>query len=333
MESAVTDRRRRRMGAIAGIAGAASLLSADLCGATALSVGDAPAPAAEAQASVEPGSRIALAIPGRPPVSLYYEERGEGDPILLLHGLGESTFTWHDILPALSEKHRVIALDLKGFGRSEKPDDGAYSADDQAALVARFIIEKGLEGVTLIGHSFGGAVALRTALADGIQGTKRVRRIAVISSPGLPGSTARHLDLVKTPVVPDTLASALPAEALARLLLFEAMGRNRDVRQEDIEGYAAPYRDPAAMKPFFATARAIVTEEGKEAIAKRYKSLKLPVLAVWCRKDPIVPLRAGRRLVSTLPNARLVVLEGCHHLPQHEQPKKLLKVLGTFLNK
>jgi pimeloyl-ACP methyl ester carboxylesterase len=276
---------------------------------------------------------MTLSVPGREPVSLYFEEQGQGEPVLLLHGLGESTFTWHDILPGLAERHRVIALDLKGFGRSDKPDDGAYSADDQAALVARFIVEKDLEGVTLIGHSFGGAVALRTALVENIEGTDRVKGVAVISSPGLPGSTARHLDLVKTPVVPDTLASALPAEALARLLLFEAMGRKREVREEDIEGYAAPYRDPAALKPFFATARAIVTEGGREAVARRYKALKLPVLAVWCRKDPIVPLRAGRRLVSTLPNARLVVLEGCHHLPQHEQPQKLLKVLGTFLEK
>ncbi len=296
---------------------------------------DAPAaPAAESQ-----GQRIAVAQPGRPPVALYVEEHGQGAPLLLLHGLGESTFTWREIAPALSAHHRVIALDLKGFGRSEKPDDGAYSAEDQAALVAGFILERGLEGVTVIGHSFGGTVALRTALAEGIAGTLRIRRIVVIGSPALPRSTPRYFDLVKAPLVPDTLVSALSPEAMARLLLREAMGghvggkKNTAITDDLVEGYAAPYRDSAAMTAFLATARAIVTEEGADAVAKRYATIDRPTLIVWCRKDPIVPLKAGRRLKAAIPRAEFTVLEGCHHLPQHERPQQLLKVLARFLEK
>jgi pimeloyl-ACP methyl ester carboxylesterase len=293
-------------------------------------------PAAEAAAPVsEPvGQRIALTLPARPPVTLYFEEQGDGPPLLLLHGLGESSFTWREIAPALAANHRVIALDLKGFGRSEKPDDGAYSAEDQAALVARFIVERGLEALTLIGHSFGGTVALRTALADGIANTPRIRRIVVIGAPALPRSTARYLDVVKAPLIPDTLASAVSAETLARLLLREAMGGRKSLVNDDlVEGYAAPYRDPAAMTAFLATARAIVTEEGAEAIAKRYATLDQPTLVVWCRKDPIVPVKAGRHLKAAIPHAELTVLEGCHHLPQHERPKQLLKTLAPFLGK
>lgn len=281
-------------------------------------------------APMEPGRRVVVTVPEKPPVSLYVEEQGSGEPVLLLHGLGESTYTWHEIAPALAARHRVIALDLKGFGRSEKPDDEAYSADDQAALVARFIVEAGLDRVTLVGHSFGGTVALRTALADGIAGTGRVRRIAVIAAPALPRAAARRFDLVTLPLIPDALAAALPAEAMARLLLREAMG-GRTASAADVEGYAAPYREAGAMRAFFATARAIVAERDVSAVAKRYRTLTLPVLAVWCRKDPIVPLRAGRDLVAALPSARLAVLEGCHHLPQHERPKQLLRSLRAFL--
>jgi pimeloyl-ACP methyl ester carboxylesterase len=313
------ERRRRRTAAILAGLLAGALLTNPV--------------AVAAPPSDLPGQRIALTLSGHPPVSLYFEEKGQGPPVLLLHGLGESTFTWREIAPALAASHRVIALDLKGFGRSEKPDDGAYSAEDQAALVARFIVARGLDGLTMIGHSFGGTVALRTALADGIAETRRIRRIVVIGAPALPRSTARYLDAVKAPVIPDTLASAVSAETLARLLLGEAMGGSEStpITDELVEGYAAPYREPAAMTAFLATARAIVTEDGAEAIAKRYATLAQPALVIWCRKDPIVPLKAGRRLKAALPHAELAVLEGCHHLPQHERPQRLLKALTPFL--
>jgi pimeloyl-ACP methyl ester carboxylesterase len=292
----------------------------------------APALTLAPAAPVEPGRRVVVTVPGKPPVSLYVEEHGAGEPILLLHGLGESSYTWHEIAPGLAARHRVLALDLKGFGRSEKPDDDAYGADDQAALVARFILDAGLDRVTLIGHSFGGTVALRTALADGIAGTGRVRRIAVIAAPALPRTAARRFDLVNLPLIPDALAAALPADTMVRLLLREAMG-GRTASEADVEGYAAPYREEGAMRAFFATARAIVAETDVRAAARRYRALKQPVLAVWCRKDPIVPLRAGRDLVAVLPSARLAVLDGCHHLPQHERPKQLLRTLAAFLTR
>lgn len=321
----VTERRRRP--ARIGLLGLA--LAALLAGAA--GEGEAAPPAA----AEPPGRRITLSGPGPDlaPVALYYEEQGEGTPLLLLHGLGESIFTWHEIAPALAARHRVIALDLKGFGRSDKPDDDAYSADDQAALVARFILELDLEGVTLVGHSFGGTVALRTALAKGIHGTRRIRRLVVIGAPALPRSTAHHLDMVLAPVIPDLVTAALPPETLARLLLHEAMGGKGTPSEKHVEGYAAPYRERAAVRAFLATARAIVTEEDAKAVARRYRTLTQPVLAVWCRQDPIVPLRAGRRLATTLPRARLAIIEGCHHLPQHERPKALLKVLGSFLGR
>lgn len=173
-------------------------------------------------------------------------------------------------------------------------------------------------------------MALRTALAEGIAGTGRVKRIAVIGAPALPHATARHLDLVMTPVIPDTVATVLPPDAVARLLLREAMG-GRIPSERHVEGYAAPYREAGAMRAFLATARAIVGEQDTEAAAARYRALRQPVLVVWCRKDPIVPLRSGRQLAAALPRARLAILEGCHHLPQHERPRQLLRTLVPFI--
>ena len=317
------DRGRRQMSRAIGLALAGLLL----VGAPSLVTS-----AAGLSAPDTPGHRVTLTRPGEAPVTLYYEEHGAGPPILLLHGLGESTFTWHDILPALAAGHRVVALDLKGFGRSEKPDDGAYSADDQARLVARFILERDLSDLTLVGHSFGGTVALRTALAEGIAGTGRIRRIVAIGAPALPRAAARRFDLVMAPLVADTVAAVVPSGPAARFLLKEAMG-GRAPSEEDVKGYAAPYEAQDATRAFLATARAIMSEKDAAAVAKRYKAIRQPVLLVWCRKDPIVPLRAGRELAAALPRARLAVLERCHHLPQHERPKELLRTLAPFLGK
>lgn len=301
-------------------------------GAMLIGLGHWATPALGLPAPESSGSRVTLTMAGQPPIALYYEEAGAGPPLLLLHGLGESTFTWHDILPALAARNRVIALDLKGFGRSDKPDDGAYSADDQAALVARFILERRLSDLTVVGHSFGGTVALRTALVEGIAGKGRIRRIVAIGAPALPRAAARRLDLVMTPLVPDAVAAVVPAETAARFLLKEAMG-GRAPSEKNVKGYAQPYDDRDAMRAFFTTARSIVNEQDADAIKARYRAIKQPVLLVWCRKDPIVPLRSGRQLAAALPHARLSILEGCHHLPQHERPKQLLKALTGFLGR
>ena len=281
-------------------------------------------------AEAEPhGYRTEVAAPGAGPVTLYAEETGEGPPLLLLHGLGESIFTWRKIVSELAETHRVIALDLKGFGRSDKPLDQVYSADDQAVLVAAFMEKRGLTGVVVAGHSFGGTVALRTALVPSVREAGRIRRLVIISAPALPGSVASHLSVIDIPAVPEALAAALPPEMMARMLLREARGGADDIPEEDVKGYAAPYSDNAARHAFLATARSIVAETGDE-IAARYRTISQPTLVIWCRKDQVVPLRAGKRLTRTLPNSRIAVLERCHHLPQDERPMALVELIRNF---
>jgi pimeloyl-ACP methyl ester carboxylesterase len=265
------------------------------------------------------------------PVSLYAEEAGAGTPVLLIHGLGCSSFTWRKLIPALARNHRVIALDLKGFGRSAKPEDSAYAAEDQAALVAAFIKKKGLEGVTLVGHSFGGTVALRTAIRPDMQRQGLLSRIVVIGAPALPGSVPRRMDVVRLPAVPDAIAERLSPEVMARFLLNTAM-RDDDAFTDDVvEGYAAPYREKGAVGAFLATARSIVSEANEREIAARYRALPQPALVIWCRKDPIVPLQSGKRLSKAIPRSRLALIEGCHHLPQEEKPADLIRLIERFL--
>ncbi len=274
--------------------------------------------------------RVALHAPGQAPTILYAEEYGHGAPILLVHGLGASTFTWRHIVRPLARNHRVIALDLKGFGRSDKRFGTRYSASDQAALVAAFIAKRNLDSVTLVGHSFGGTVALLTALKLRRE-PWRIARLVVMDAPALKQDYGAAAELLRIPGLPYVAMTITLPELMARLLLRVVSAPGRVVPERDIRGYAAPFYDLGSRHAFIETAEAIFAHN-RRGMGKRYRAIDQPTLLVWCRRDRIVPLRTGRRLARLLPNARLAVLGGCNHLPQDEVPGALLTKLRPFID-
>jgi pimeloyl-ACP methyl ester carboxylesterase len=273
--------------------------------------------------------RIALQAPGQRPTILYAEEYGHGAPVLLVHGLGASVFTWRHVVRALARRNRVIALDLKGFGRSDKRFGAHYAAADQAALVAAFIEKRNLDGVTLVGHSFGGTVALLTALRLKRE-PWRITRLVVIDAPALKQDLGDAAELLRVPGLPYVAMTLTPPEFMARLLLRAVSAPGRVVPERDIRGYAAPFYDLGSRHAFIATAQAIF-DHNTARMGARYRGIRQPTLLVWCRHDKIVPLATGRQLARRLPNARLAVLGGCNHLPQDEVPKALLGTLRPFI--
>lgn len=277
------------------------------------------------------GYRIALDAPGRATTALYVEEAGEGPPLILLHGLGGSLFTWRHIVAALARGHRVIALDLKGFGHSDKPFDDHYSAVDQAALVSAFIRKRGLRGVALVGHSFGGVVALRTARDfSGEPGV--IRRLVVMDTPALQQDLSDGDWFFSVPGLPYVAMAVTTPELMTRMMLRLVSAPGRVVPEADVRGYAAPFYDIGSRHAFIATGQSIVDTNGPK-MGLAYRKIAQPTLVVWCRRDRIVPLATGRRLAHVLPNARLAVLNKCNHLPQDEVPGALLSTLLPFLDR
>ena len=120
---------------------------------------------------------------------------------MLLHGIAASTYEWRKMVPVLASRNRVLNLDLKGFGRSDKPEDGRYGPIDQGALVLDFLRRTGNSGATLVGHSFGGPIALASVLmANRSKQPGLVRRIVLISSPAYPQKLPLGLHLVRAPI-------------------------------------------------------------------------------------------------------------------------------------
>jgi pimeloyl-ACP methyl ester carboxylesterase len=270
---------------------------------------------------------------GEPELSLYAEERGTGAPVVLIHGLGGSTYSWRFIAPVLARSHRVIALDLKGFGRSSKAFDTQYAAADQARLVATFLARRNLSGVTLVGHSFGGQVALLTALEMNRRGTQRVAQLVLIDAPALPQKLSPLVAFMQQPVLPYALLTAIPSPIVTRLALAPTslVRLDRAYTDDDAEAYAAPFLDAAARHAYIQTARQIAPGNLATIIAA-YRAVRQRTLLVWCSRDDVVPVSTGRRLAQMLPNAHLREISGCNHAPPDEAPDALARELTRFLN-
>ncbi len=276
------------------------------------------------------GAPFALLGPPDAPVNLYYEETGKGPPVLLLHGFGASTFTWRHVVPDLAQTHRVIAVDLKGFGQSDKPFDERYSVSDQAELVAQLIEDKDLRDLTVVGHSFGGGVALRLALDANARLGGRISRLVLLDSIAYQQQIPVFFRLLDVPLVSQVGVRMVPPSVQTRVALQIAYHDDSKIDPEEVEIYAAPLKTAAGKHAIVQSARQIVPN-GLSELSERYSSIKIPTLILWCDHDRIVPLEIGIKLRRTLPNSTLRLVEGCGHMPQEEQPKATLELLKGFI--
>ena len=286
---------------------------------------------AQQQPPVVINYRLTVHPSHQPPVSLYVEEMGRGPVLLLLHGIGGSSYTWRGIAPALAARHRVIAIDLRGFGRSDKPLDLAYSPHDHAAVVAAFITERRLGQVTLVGHSYGGLVALLLARDRTIE-PQRIARLVVIDTPAYPQPVSVGVAFLRQPLLPYLALTLLPPELPTALaLMMEKMGVER-LTQRDVAIYADPLLEPGGPHALIETARQLIPPDFDRIVA-RYRTIAKPALVLTCRDDQAVPLSSAVRLARTLPNARLAVLDGCDHVPPEQAPDAMIVAMARFLGR
>jgi len=268
--------------------------------------------------------------PPEAPVKLFYQEEGKGPPLLLIHGFGASTYTWRYVAPELAQTHRVIAVDLKGFGQSDKPFDERYSVFDQAELLAQLIVDKDLRDLTLVGHSFGGGIALLLALEANQRLEGRITRLVLLDSIAYPQNIPVFFRLLDMPLVSQLGVRMVPPSVQTRVALRIAYLDDSKIDPDEVEIYAAPLKTAAGKHAIIHSARQIMPKDLAE-IAQRYSTIELPTLILWCDHDRIVPLEVGLKLRRTLPNSTLRLIEGCGHMPQEEQPASTLQLLKGFI--
>ncbi len=265
-------------------------------------------------------------------VKLAIQESGKGKPIVFIHGLGASSYTWHKIAPELAKTNRVIAIDLKGFGQSDKPLDNRYSIFDQAKLVEDFLSRSGLRGVTLVGHSYGGGVALAVALNQMDAGNRQIEKLVLIDSVAYRQPLPFFFQVLRTPIIGELGMTLVPPEVQMTRALSIAYYKDEKVTKETVDHYASALHSEGGRHALFHTINSLDPEKAEE-FSYRYRTLTTPALLLWCEHDKIVPLKFGKRLFSELPDARIEVIEDCGHIPHEEQPEETLRLIRSFAAK
>jgi pimeloyl-ACP methyl ester carboxylesterase len=268
---------------------------------------------------------------GTGPVRLAYRESGQGEPVLLIHGFGANAYTWRRVEPKLASTHRVIAIDLKGFGQSEKPLDKRYSVFDQAQLIEAFMDQKRLSGVTIVGHSLGGGVALVLALQDIESKRGRIKRLALIDSVAYAQKIPVAFTVLRAPVIGPMSNFLIPKEFQARAALTIAYHDDTKFNDQDVAEYAAPLHEKGSQHAMIYSARQIMPENIDD-LSSRYPSIDIPALVLWCDRDKVVRSHIGWRLHKDLPRSTFKVIHDCGHIPQEERPDETAEILAAFLN-
>ena len=254
------------------------------------------------------------------------------DTFLLLHGYGASSFSWRTWAPFLAERGHVLAVDMKGFGRAPKPDDGRYAPSDQAALMLRLVRERDLARVTLMGHSLGGGVALYVALGLRDAGeAHRLERLVLVAGAAYRQLLPPFVALARRPRISTLALRALGPEMVIAQALRAIVFESSHITRDQIRGYAAPLHAPGSLDALFHAARQILPPD-LDRLTPRYSEIDVPTLLLWGRQDNVVPLWVGRRLAGALPRSTLHVLERCGHMPAEERPQESLAALRAFLS-
>ncbi len=263
---------------------------------------------------------------------LYYKEVGEGTPILLLHGFGASSYSWRHVMEGLQNDYRVIAVDLKGFGKSIKPEDNNYSAYHQAHIISQWIDKLDLHNVTIIGNSFGGGVALASAILDREKKVKRIDRMVLIDSIAYDQSIPFFINLMRIPVIRDISFALFSPKFQVRKTLEKAYYDDSKISEKSIIEYASALQEEAGQKAIFKSAEQLIPDD-LELFTERYKSIEIPTLIIWGAHDEVIPLEFGYRLKNDIQNAQLVIIENSGHVPQEESPALTLEAIRSFLFK
>ncbi len=258
-------------------------------------------------------------------VRVHYQEKGTGTPLVLIHGFTSSTYSWKDVFEPLSKNFRVIALDLKGFGFSGKPD-GDYSRRAQAALVAHLLDYLKIEKAWLCGNSMGGEIALDFAL----QNPQRVAGLILVDSAGVnvPGSGSLAPSYLLIPVVGRVLmALALRSDKLVREGLEKSFYDHTKVTNERVANYYRPLKTRGGQ---LAALRAR-TQADLFPIEQDLGRVNAPAMIIWGAQDALIPLEAGIKMSKLIKDSKLVIFESCGHLPQEEMPGRVVDYVTQFI--
>ena len=259
-------------------------------------------------------------------------DEGEGEALLLIHGMAGSSQTWRAIMPQLAKKYRVIAPDLLGHGESSKPRTD-YSLGAFAVGLRDLLDELEVDSATIVGHSLGGGIAMQFLY----QHPDYCRRLILISSGGLGPDVGWILRLLAAPGAEFVMPVIAPTPVLRAgnsvRGWLSGLGL-RSPRGAEIWNAYSSFSDRQTRDAFLRTLRSVVDYRGQSVSALNRLNLRedLPTLAIWGEKDNIIPVDHAYSALEARPDCRLEVLPDVGHFAQVEAPTEVADVIDDFIS-
>ena len=260
---------------------------------------------------------------------VHYQEFGDSSkpPIILIHGYTASVYVWKTSAPMLADAgFHVLAIDLLGFGYSEKPRWFDYSIQSQARMVTRFMDRLGIGRAVIAGSSYGGAVASTITLNDSERVEKLVLVDAVInddlrSHPVLKLASFPGIGEVITPFISDS-------KAFMRYRMHGTLAKanHHMITEERIENIRRPLFAADGHHSLLATSR----NWSASHIERDAHLINQPTLIIWGEEDAVIPIKNGYKLHDEILNSRFVVLKNCGHVPPEEKSDLFVEIVAEF---
>lgn len=261
-----------------------------------------------------------------------YLRAGRGPALLLIHGIGDNSGTWRELIPALARNHTVIAPDLLGHGASDKPR-GDYSVAGYACGMRDLLTILGIERVTVVGHSLGGGVAMQFAY----QFPARCERLVLVSTGGVGPDLHPLLRAATAPGAGQALSllASPPARRVGSVVVNALRLAHTDVGRDadDLMRVFASLEVPTARRAFLRTLRAAVDGQGQAItmLDRCYLAAGMPSLIVWGEHDGVIPVEHARIAHQAMPGSRLEIFPDSGHFPHHADTERFRAVLEDFL--
>ena len=260
---------------------------------------------------------------------------GSGSALLLIHGVGCNSKSWESVHAKLAQRFTVIAPDLLGHGESDKPH-ADYSLPAFANGMRDLLAVLGIDRVTVVGHSFGGGVAMQFAY----QYPELVERIVLVNAGGVSKDVSLALRLAAMPMGAEALAmlrapGVMPAirgfgRAVGAVLGSTRLGRDVTDVVEMLEGF----QDPAGLAAFARTLRSVVDASGQYVtmLDRSYLVQSVPVQIIWGEDDLIIPVDHAHTAHAAIPGSRMEIFEDSGHMPFHDHPDRFVEVVERFID-
>jgi pimeloyl-ACP methyl ester carboxylesterase len=270
-------------------------------------------------------------------VTIHGHERvfvkaGQGPALLLLHGLGCDHTTWLPVLDSLARHYTVIAPDLLGHGLSAKPR-ADYSVGGYANGMRDLLTVLGIDKVTVVGHSFGGGVAMQFAY----QFPERTERMVLVSPGGMGPEVTPIIRAVTLPGFQRAMGLAtLPGvrhlgKAGLRALSRTGLTATRDL--DEVAEIFESFRDPHARAAITHVVRSCVDLKGQivTMVDRAYLTQAMPMLVVWGTDDQVIPSKHAENVARIAPGAVVEILPNSGHFPHKDHPERFVKTLNAFV--